>query len=90
MLGLSADAIGNYELDERTPNVATALGLEIIFGKALAAMLPDALYEVATKMIPRLQAFSLELEGRTDEVTQLKQHLINAIGDRLAHILPDA
>ncbi len=89
LLGLTGDAIGNYET-RRVPSLPVALGMEIIFGKALADLFPLVAYSVAHQMLERLADWSIELEGRSDEASIKKRALVAAIGERLARILPDA
>lgn len=89
LLGLSGDAIGNYET-RRVPSLPVALGFEVIFGKALSDLFPLIAYTVAHQMQQPLAEWSIELEGRNDEASIKKRALINAVGERLARILPDA
>lgn len=88
LLGLSADAIGNYEAGRRSPALTVALGLELLLGKSLAELYPDRALAVAEQMIPPLQRLSAKVEGKAGAKAEDQRDAIKALGDRLARITP--
>jgi DNA-binding XRE family transcriptional regulator len=88
LLGLSADAIYNYEEGRRSPSLAVALGLELVFGKSLSQLYPDTALAVAEKMIGPLQTLSIRVEGKTGAKADAQREAIASLSDRLARIIP--
>lgn len=83
LLGLSDDAIGNYENAERSPGLQTALGLELIFGRPLPQLFPDTRYVVAERIAHMLAPFSVEVESETGAAALARQQFVAALGQRL-------
>lgn len=88
LLGVSEDAIGNYESAENAPSLLTLIGLEIAFGKALNAFFPEASVAVAHRMLQALADFSIELEGCEDAKSERKRALISAAGEHIDRLFP--
>lgn len=84
LVGVSADTIGNYELAKRAPlSLATALGLELVYGKPIASLFPDTVRSVAALMVQSAQDLSIKIEERTDEASFRKREFLKDLGDRL-------
>jgi DNA-binding XRE family transcriptional regulator len=88
LLGLSDDAIGNYETGRRAPALSIALGLELIFGRSLLALYPGLARSVAEELLPRLQKLSVEIETEENAAREDRQKAVTAIGERLGHYTP--
>jgi transcriptional regulator with XRE-family HTH domain len=89
LLGLSADAISNYERATRAPLLEAALGLELIFGVPLAQMFPNTVIAAADRIIRPLQELSMRADVADREISAVRQRFIANLGERLARILPD-
>lgn len=89
LLHLSDDAFGHYERGERQPGLATAIGLEFVFGKSLADLYPGVARAVAEQMIPVLQKLSVAIEW-DEQSHPTATEALRAIGDRLSGLMPDA
>lgn len=87
LLGVSGDAIGNYELGERTPALIIALGFEILYGKAVASFFPETVLDVAERIVDGANALSARLEGRSDRQSLSKQEYLASLADRLITVL---
>lgn len=83
LLGLSDDAIGNYENATRSPGLQTALGLELIFGRPLSQLFPDTRCAVAERMTHLLARFSIEVERETGVDGAVRQQFVASLGQRL-------
>lgn len=88
LLGVSEDAVSNYELAQNAPALGTAIGLEIVFDKPLSSMFDNTAFVVARRMLNVLAEFSIELEGLVDAASDKKRALVSRIGERIEQIFP--
>ncbi len=86
LLGLSDDAIGNYELAERSPGLQAILGLALIFNRPPSQLFPDTLQVVAERMAARLKDLSIGIENETGEAALVRQEFVASLGARLINL----
>lgn len=86
-MGVSPDAIRHYELGDRIPPLARSLAFEIVFGRPLAQLFPEALAEAASVLVDGAQNLSIEVEGKVDPASARKRTLLSAMNDRLGRII---
>lgn len=83
LLGLSDDAISNYELAVRLPGLSVILGLSLIYGKPASQLFPDALRQVADDMTQRFAPLSVKIQNDTSEAAAVRQAFAASFGPRL-------
>lgn len=82
LLSISQSAASRLERGEVHPDIAGAIGLQVVFGGAPDALFPDLYRRIEEEVMAVVAAMDRELEGKNDRASIRKQQLIAAMSAR--------
>ncbi len=88
LIGAADASVSNYETGRRGPDLAIAIGLELIFGCPLSELYPGVARSVAERILPNLQRLSVKLEWDESPRNGERQAALPFIADRLSRFTP--
>lgn len=89
LLGTTQSPLSRYEDGKAVPDLATALGLQVVFGVSPRALFPSFYARVEEQVMGRAAHLDRTLDGRTDYRAQRLRRLLEGMAHR-ARISPDA
>lgn len=85
---ISNSFISRIEMGQRLPSLGVAFALELVFGVRASELFPGLHAATANRVAANAAAMSIEVEGKTDDVSERHRELLSGINDRTADAAP--